>query len=54
MKNVNSNIMQSLSSVLTVGYAPEHVLSDDELFTMLEDAIPRQAARLEAISYLKK
>ena len=54
LKNLKCCKGQELNSVITVAYAPEIDVSDDELFKLLESAIPRLGSRVEAMSYLKR
>jgi len=54
LKNVGVNLQNSKEHIVTVGYAPEHILSDDELLEYVIPSITSSTYRHEAVRYAKR
>ena len=54
LKNVKVDLQNSKELIVNVGYAPEHILSDDELREYVIPSITSAAYRQEAVRYAKR
>ena len=54
LKNVSKHLQNSKEHIVTLGYAPEHLLSDDELLEYVLPSITSAMYRQDAVRYAKR